>query len=393
MNKTSSSGVNIFLIAGEASGDLLGARLMRALRHKLTEKKIEVRFTGVGGKRMQTEGQEQIFPMDDLAVMGMTEVLPRLPKLLQRIRQVKKAILEQKPDALITIDSPDFNFRVAKSLKGKGIKLIHYVAPTVWAWRPGRAKKVAKFLDHLLALFPFEPPYFIKEGLPCTFVGHPLIESGAGKGSAEAFAKHYPQVKGKRLITVLPGSRHSEISRLLPVFAKTLERLHARYPSLMAVIPTVPQVASLIEEAVRGWSVPTLIVQGDDDKYDAFAASEVALAASGTVALELALAGLPSVITYKVSSFTAWLSRRLVKVKYANLVNIMHDRMVVPEFLQESCRDDLLAEALEHLMDDTSARDTQKKALSKVSDWLGRDNPEPPSERAADVVTKELDVF
>ncbi|MDP9196849.1 MAG: lipid-A-disaccharide synthase [Pseudomonadota bacterium] len=375
--------MNLFLIAGEPSGDLLGARMMVSLKGQAGEK---IRFSGIGGERMRAEGQEQIFPQDDLAVMGLAEVLPRIPRLLRRIRQAVQAILQQKPDVVVTIDAPDFSFRVARRVRklAPDIPLVHCVAPTVWSWRPGRARKIARFLDHLLALFPFEPPYFTREGLACTFVGHPLVESGAAQGNAEAFRQRYPQTAGKRLLVVLPGSRRGEVTRLLPVLKDTLAKLKDR--NLMAIVPTVERGAAQVEDAVRDWPVPALVVQGDRDKYDAFAAADMAVAASGTVVLELALGGLPAVIVYRINPLSAFLVRRLSRLKCVSLVNIMHDRMVMPELLQENCRADRIAEAAIHLLDSGEARAVQKQALAQVAGWLGQGGVQPPSARMADVI-------
>ena len=322
--------------------------------------------------------------------MGIAELLPRLPNLIRRLKQTAAEVRRRQPDVVVTIDAPDFCFRIAKRLKGSGIPFVHYVAPTVWAWRPGRARKIAAFLDHLLALLPFEPPYFEREGLPCTFVGHSIVEGGAASGDGARFRATHGVAPDARLMTVLPGSRRSEISRLLPDFKATLERLAPQHPGLVAVVPTVPHVRDTVAAEVAGWPVPAILVEGDRDKYDAFAASEVALAASGTVALELALARLPAVIAYRMHPVTVGLYRRFIRVKYANLVNIMLDRMLVPEFLQEDCTPDNLAQAVAKLLDDPAARAEQRDGVAEVARWLGQGGP-PPSERAADVVFAVLE--
>jgi lipid-A-disaccharide synthase len=379
---SSASGPLVFLIAGEPSGDLLGARLMAAMKRK---SEGPIRFAGIGGDRMIAEGLESLFPLHELSLMGIAELLPRLPNLIRRLKQTAEEIRHRRPDVVVTIDAPDFCFRIAKRLKGSGIPFVHYVAPTVWAWRPGRARKIAAFLDHLLALLPFEPPYFEREGLPCTFVGHSIVEGGAASGDGARFRAGHGIAPDTRLLTVLPGSRRSEISRLLPDFKATLERLAPYHPGLLAVVPTVPHVRDTVAAEVARWPVPAILVEGDRDKYDAFAASEVALAASGTVALELALARLPAVIAYRMHPVTVGLYRRFIRVKYANLVNIMLDRMLVPEFLQENCTPDNLAGAVGKLLNDPAARQEQRDAVAEVARWLGQGGP-PPSERAADVV-------
>ena len=379
-------GALIFLVAGEPSGDVLGARLMRALKE---ETGGGVRFAGVGGPRMAAEGLDSLFPMSELTVMGLAEVLPRLPRLIRRIRQTARTAREMRPAAVVTIDAPDFSFRVAKRLKGAGIPLVHYVAPTVWAWRPGRARKIAPILDHLLTLLPFEPPYFEREGLSCDFVGHPVIESGADKGDGEAFRRSHGIDPEAPVVCVLPGSRHSETSRLLPVFSETLRRLAETNPSVQVVVPAAQSVAGEVTAAAAAWPFPALVILDETGKYAAFAAADAALAASGTVSLELALAGTPTVIAYRVSPLSAWIGRRLIRVRFVSLANIVLDREVVPEFLQERCRPDLLAPALGDLLNDPEVRQRQIEGAREAVAQLGGDGPLP-SRRAARAV---LSVF
>ncbi|TWA82596.1 lipid-A-disaccharide synthase [Azospirillum brasilense] len=374
----------IFLIAGEPSGDALGARLMAACK-RLTGGRV--RFAGIGGEKMVAEGLDSLFPMGELTLFGVFELLPHLPNLLRRIDQTVAEILRLRPDAVVGIDSPGFTVRVSKRVKAQApdIPLIHYVAPTVWAWKPKRAAKYAAIYDHLLAILPFEPPYFEKEGLPCTFVGHSVVESGAGHGDARRFREAHGLAPDARIVAVLPGSRKGEVSRLLPDFRATLERLLPSHPELVAVVPTVATVRDRVASEVAGWPLRTILVEGDGPKYDAFAAAEAALAASGTVALELALARLPTVIAYRLNPVTVALYRRLIRVKYVNLVNLMLDRMLVPELLQQDCRPDRLASELGRLLDDPAARATQIDGVAEVARWLGQGGT-PPSERAAQVV-------
>lgn len=377
----------IFLIAGEPSGDVLGARLMAALKQATGG---QVRFAGVGGERMIAEGLDSLFPMEELTLFGLAELLPKLPNLIRRINQTAGAILAAKPDAVVTIDAPDFCFRVLKKVRrvDRGIRLIHYVAPTVWAWRPGRAAKIAKFLDHLLVLLPFEPPYFEAVGLPATFVGHSIVEAGVEKGDGAAFRARHDIPDDVPLLCVLPGSRRSEIKVLLPDFAATLALLKQKFPTLRAVVPTLGKVAAPVRSAAADWPVPTLVVEGDGEKYDAMAAAEAGLAASGTVALELALARLPSVIAYRIHPLTYRLYRGLIRVKYANLVNIMLDRMLVPERLQGDCTPPKLAEAVAQLLEEPAARRDQVDGVAQVARWLGQGGDKTPSQRAADAVLK-----
>ncbi|MBI1273913.1 MAG: lipid-A-disaccharide synthase [Alphaproteobacteria bacterium] len=375
-----------FMVAGEPSGDLLGARLIAALKEQTGG---AARFTGVGGERMVAEGLETIFPQSELAHVGLVEVLRHIPKLLRRIRQTADAVIKAQPAALITIDAPDFSFRVAKRVKarqqGHGFPLIHYVAPTVWAWRPGRARKIAGFLDHLLAVLPFEPPYFRHEGLGCTFVGHSIVEGGMEKGDAARFRATHAVSPGRTILVVLPGSRRSEITRMGPVFAETLSVLQKRHPDLLCVVPTLEQVAGQVRRAVEDWPVETIVVQGDEAKYDAFKAATAALACSGTVALELALAKLPAAITYRINPLTAFFIRRVIKVRFANLVNIMHGHEAVPEFIQEKCKPEKIAAALDTLLAEQAARQEQIAELDAVAAWLGQ-GENPPSARAARAV-------
>ncbi|MCG5240778.1 lipid-A-disaccharide synthase [Azospirillum doebereinerae] len=374
----------LFLIAGEPSGDALGARLMASAK-RLTGGRV--RFQGIGGEKMIAEGLESLFPMGELTLFGIFELLPHLPNLIRRIDQTVAAVLRDRPDAVIGIDSPGFTVRVAKKLRATApeLPLIHYVAPTVWAWKPKRAAKYAAIYDHLLAILPFEPPYFEREGLACTFVGHSVVEGGAGKGDAARFRREHGLTPADRLVTMLPGSRKGEVSRLLPDFRATLERLLPAHPGLVAVVPTVATVRDRVAAAVADWPLRVILVEGDSVKYDAFAASEAALAASGTVALELALARLPTVIAYRLNPVTVALYRRLIRVKYVNLVNLMLDRMLVPELLQQDCRPDRLAEELGRLLDDPLARQSQIDGVAEVARWLGQGDT-PPSERAARVI-------
>ncbi len=374
----------IFLIAGEPSGDVLGARLMAALKRKSGGK---VRFAGVGGARMGEEGLGSLFPIGELSLMGLAEVLPHVPRLLRRIRETAARIRALGPSVLITIDSPDFTFRVAKRkrLGGATMPAIHYVAPQVWAWRPGKAKATANLFDRLMVLLPFEPPYFEAVGLPCTFVGHPVVESGAEKGDGPAFRRRHGIPAATPLICVLPGSRRSETRPLLPVFGETLGRLMQSWPHLRAVVPTVETVADAVTTAAEGWPVPALVLKGDAEKFDAFAAADAGLAASGTVTLELAMANTPMVVAYKVNPVTGWLARRLIRTRYVNLMNLILDRETVPELLQDDCTPDKLAETLFRLLTDGAAHRAQRAAFAEVMEKLGRDGP-PPSERAAEVV-------
>ena len=376
----------IFLVAGEPSGDQLGGRLMAALRALTGDR---VRFAGVGAEGMAAQGLESLFPMSELSVMGIFEVVPRIPLILRRIRETSERARTLAPAAMVTIDSPDFSFRVARRLAGCGFPLIHYVAPQVWAHRPGRVHDIARFLDHVLALLPFEPPHFEAAGLACSFVGHSIVEAGAGDGDGAGFRARHGIAPDTPLLCLLPGSRHSEIARLLPVFGETLALLAGRFPGLEAVVPTMPAVHDKVAAAAAAWSIRSHVVAGTREKYDAFAASSAALAASGTVVLELAIAGLPAVVTYKVNPLTTWAARRMIRVPYVCLVNLILDRPVMPELLHERCRPDLLAGEVSRLIEGGEARERQLVAGREAARMLGLGGA-PPSRRAAEVV---LDVI
>jgi len=378
----------ICIVTGEPSGDLLGARLMAALSRATRGR---ARFMGVGGESMQAEGLDSLADLSEFAVMGFVEVLPKAARILRRVREIADTIAEARPDVLITVDSWGFTGRLNRAVRARdlGIPQIHYVAPMVWAWKERRAEGVAATVDHLLCLLPNEPPYFERHGLPCTHVGHPVVEGGAGRGDAAAFRAAHGIPATAPVLCVLPGSRRTETGRLLPVFADALKRLRERFPDLHVVAPTVATVAADVERAARTWPVPAVVVRGEAARYDAFAAADAAMAASGTVGLELALAGVPHLIAYKVSAFSAWLARRLLKIRYVNLVNLTLDRAVVPELLQEACTGPALAAMVERLMTDDALRTVQRTAFAEATHQLAG-GPGSPSDRAAQVVLKCL---
>ena len=373
-----SSPFKLFLIAGEPSGDRLGAALMAGLK-SLTP----VEFAGVGGPLMQAEGMESLFPMEELSVMGIAEVLPKYLHLKRRIRETAAAVLASGATALVTIDSPDFCLRVAALVKAARPKMrtIHYVAPSVWAWRPGRAAKMARVIDHVLALLPFEPPYMTAAGMTCDFVGHPVVaEPLASPEERAAFAGDGP------LLLALPGSRRGEVTRLAPVFGQVVGRLHARHPDLRVALPTVRGVAGLVRELTGAWAVAPQIIEDPGLKRGAFAAADVALAASGTVSLELATNACPMVIAYDMHPLTLWLMRRAALVDTVTLVNLVSETRVVPEFIGPDCRADKIAPALEAVMADPSA---QQAAMTVTMERLGRGG-EAPGLRAARSVLEAL---
>jgi lipid-A-disaccharide synthase len=376
----------IFLVAGEPSGDQLGARLMAELK---AETNGRVRFAGVGGERMAGEGLTSLFPMADLSVMGLAEVLPHLATILRRMRQTVAAARAARPDAVVTIDSPSFSLRVMRRLAAIDCPRIHYVAPQVWAWKPWRAKTMAGYLDHLLALLPFEPPIFQQHGLKTSCIGHPVVETAGRTFDADAFRRTHTIPATAPLICLLPGSRKSEVKRLLPVFEETAARLADRLPDLHVVLPTVAGVERRVRQATRAWPVPVTVVTGAENRYTAFAAAHAAIAASGTVAVELAVAQLPAVIAYRVNRLTAFLARRLIRVRFVSLPNLVMDRSIQPEMLQDDCTPAKLADALQPLLDDAERRAAYVAACQEAARALGAFGV-PPSRKAARIVLAEI---
>ena len=338
---------------------------------------------------MTGEGLDSLFPMRDLALMGLAEIVPHLPRLIGRLRETVAAVERLKPAAVVTIDSPGFSLRVAERVRRFGVPTIQYVAPQLWAWHPGRGKKLTSQVDHLLALLPFEPEFFAQFDIKCTFVGHPIVEIGLDEGDGTAFrARHAIDDRGP-VVAALPGSRAAEVRRLLPIFGEALHRLGSRHPGLTTVIPTVDTSAGVVDELTKTWDVRAIVVADAAEKRDAYAACDVAVTKSGTSTLELALAGVPMVVAYKVSALTAFLARRLITVDNVAMVNLLTGREFVPECLQENCRPDRLAEEIGHLIDDEDARDRQKAGLAEAVAALGGGTP-PPSDRAAAAVLMEI---
>jgi len=378
----------IYLIAGEPSGDMLGGRLMAGLSARTDG---GVRFAGIGGAHMRAAGLDSLFPMAELTVMGITEVLPRIPRILRRVNQTIDNIGACRPDAIVTIDSWGFTGRVQKACQTRypDIPRIHYVAPMVWAWKPKRAKKLARVLDLLMTLLPFEPPYFQREGLNTVAVGHPVVESGAERGDGAAFRARHGIAAEAPVLVLLPGSRRSETNALLPIFRQVLERLKACHPGLTLVVPTVETVAAAVKDAAGSWPYRTIVVEDLAEKYDCLAAGTCALAASGTVALELALAGLPSVIAYRLSAVTAFIARRLFgfRIKWATLVNMVLDRAVMPEFLQEDCRPDSIAAAVRAMLENEADRAERRVLMARAMREMGF-GQDSPSDRAAEAVLR-----
>lgn len=372
---------DIFILAGEPSGDIIGARLMQALRRMDSDGSIEI--FGVGGPRMQDQGLVSLFPMDELSLMGFTEILPHVPRLLRRLSETRDAIETRRPDMVLTIDSPGFSLRLQERLAGQSLTRVHYVAPQVWAWRQGRAAKLGAKIDHLLALLPFEPPFFERHGLACSFVGHPIIEEAGRRGDGGRFCRRYEQPEDAPIVCLLPGSRKAEIRHHMPVLKETATRLWQRFPRLRLILPTLPGLAPTIRKMVDDWPLQPLILDERADRFDAYAASWLAIAASGTVTLELALAGLPHITIYRTGAITAWLARRMINVSHVNLVNLILNRPVVPEWLQEDCNPERITASALHLIEDPTHRQDQKDQLDEVMIMLKGAGDEPPSDQAA----------
>lgn len=392
--------VRIFLIAGELSGDALGGSLLAGLRRIVGDDLV---IEGVGGPAMAAEGLASRFPMEELSVMGVAEVLPRLPNLLRRIRETGDAVAAFAPDALVTIDSPDFTLRVARRARKlrPGLRVIHYVAPSVWAWRPGRAAKMAEVVDHVLALLPFEPPYMEAAGMTCDFVGHPIAtEPQASPDEVATLRAELAIGPDQKVLALLPGSRRGEVSRLAPVFAEVARALRARMPDLAVIVPAAAPVMGLLDATLKsddsGWphvmdprAFPAPVWEAR--KRAAFAAADVALAASGTVSLELAAAGTPMVIAYDASAVTVWIARRLIRIDTATLVNLVTDTRTIPEYLFDRCTAAEITPAVARLFEDPVAVAEQEAAAGAAMQLLGRGG-EPPGLRAARSVLRRIGV-
>lgn len=384
--QTGAKELRLFLVAGEHSGDALGGKLIAALkqRHDGT-----LTLAGVGGEDMAHEGFASLFPIEDVAVMGPMSILPRLPRIMRRVYQTVDAALAFKPDAVVIIDSPEFTHPIAKRIRKRApdIPIIDYVSPSVWAWRPGRAKRMRRYVDHVLALLPFEPDAHARLGGPaCTYVGHPLIEKLDAIEGADgaALSRQLGLAPEKPVLLVLPGSRTSEVTRLVDVFGDAVARVSAKQP-IEVVIPAVRHVRDLIVAKTANWAQrPHIVDAASADKYAAMRLARAALAASGTVTLELALAQTPSVVAYRVDKLIANL-RFLLKVPSVVLANLVLGKNVYPEYLQEACTAEALSAAILPLLGETPERRAQLEALSGTPGKL-RLASSSPSIAAADTV-------
>jgi len=380
--------MRIFLIAGEHSGDALGGKLMRALSNALEGR---VSFHGVGGQAMERQGLKSLFSLDDIAVMGPLSILKRFPTIAKRVYQTIDAAVAEKPDSVVIIDSPEFTHPIAKRIRKRApqIPIIDYVSPSIWAWRSGRARKMKPYVDHVLALLPFEPDAHEKYGGPrCTYVGHPLTERQEWMRALDpgGMIERMGLSQDDVILAMLPGSRTSEVKRLMKPFGETLALLQGRGHDIKIIMPVIKTLRPLIEHFAKDWPQQPLFLESEDDKFRAFKASKAALAASGTVTLELALSGTPMVVAYKVDPLAARL-RFLLNVHSVVLANLVLGENVFPECLQERCTPDIMADAVEDLLSETPARKAQLEALKKIPQVMAHEGLSP-SDHAAQIIKR-----
>ena len=374
------AGPLVFVVAGEPSGDVLGGRLMAALS-RLTGG--SVRFAGVGGESMAAQGLRSLYPIEDLAVMGFAEVLPRLATILRRLRETERAVAELRPDVVVTIDAPGFTMRLARRLRPLGIPAVHYVAPQLWAWRPGRARRIAGLFDRMLALFPFEPAFFSALGIDTLEVGHPAIEAPTPEaGDLRARLGIAP---GAPVLALMAGSRSGLARRMLPVYGEAAALLARRVPGLVALLPAVRATREAAEAAVSGWRLPAHVLAEPGDRRAALAVAGAAVTTSGTSTLELAIAGLPMAVAYRASPASAFLARRMLRVPHVALPNLILGRGFVPELLQERCTPEAIADAAQALLAGGEPALLQRAGFAELRALLGGGGV-PPSERAASAV-------
>ncbi len=384
---TSTIARKIFLIATEESGDRLGANLMKVLRQRLGG---AVQFEGVGGQAMAREGLTSLFPIEELSIIGLAAVVAQLPKILRLIGETARAVAQASPDILVIIDSPDFTHRVARRVRASdpSIPIIDYVSPTVWAWRPGRARAMLRYVDHVLALLPFEPEEYRRlRGPPCSYVGHPLTEQTATLRPDPSEQKRRDEAPP--VLLVLPGSRRSEIRHHMAIFGQTLGRLRDEGVAFELILPTMPHLLEAVGEGIKDWKVAPRVVVGEQEKRAAFRIAHAALAKSGTVTLELALAGVPMVTAYKTGAVEAWIVLKAINVKSVILANLVVGENVVPEFLQQDCTPEKLAPALREVLDGSALRRRQLEAFAGI-DRIMTTGDQPPGVRAADIVLATL---
>lgn len=376
--------LKVYLVAGEPSGDLLGAHLMRSMK---AQSKQPIEFFGIGGPRMIAEGLTTLFPYYELSRIGFVEILPYAFNLLARIIRTAEDIHAKAPDVVITIDCPGFCYRVVKRLRAEEYEnlFVHYVAPTVWAYKPERAQKCAAIFDHLLALLPFEPPLFIKAGLKSTWVGHAAVAETV-TGDGKAFREKFSIAEDVPLFCLLPGSRRGEIKRHMPIFARTITFLAQEHPNLAIAVAVPENMLSHVAPYFKNCPYRAVVMSAEEDKKNAISASNIAIVKSGTVTLEVAKAGTPMLVTYRVTALTAYLLRRMILVKYVTLINLLRKKEVIPELLQENCHPFILAAAASVLLKDKRRQEYQKQEMALALAALAPKDGEKPSDRAARTV-------
>jgi lipid-A-disaccharide synthase len=379
--------VKAYIIAGEPSGDLLGAHLLQALK---TEKP-DMKFYGVGGPRMMAAGVDSLFPYHELALMGFVEILPYVFKIFARINFVVEDILAKQPDVVITIDVPGFTLRVVERLREAGCKakFVHYVAPTVWMYKPWRAALCAKLFDHMLLLLPFEKPYFEKEGLACTFVGHPIVAE-TSPGSGIAFREKYQIPPHIKLFSLLPGSRGGEIKRHMPILARTVMLLAHQYKDIAIVVAVPKHALPYVAPYFQDCPFRAVITTNDEDKKNALAASDLAITKSGTIVLEIAQAGTPMIVTHRANALTAHMLRKQMLMPMVSLINILHQNTIIPELLQEQCTPEILADAASRLLSSPEQQKIQKDYCQSALAMLIPPGGKTPSKLAAEAILQLL---
>ena len=377
----------IFVIVGESSGDILAADLMNSILRKSKD----ISFFGVGGEEMsKVKSFKSLFDISDIAIMGFSEIIKNIFKVKKRINQTVDAILKIKPDIVLTVDAPGFNISVVKKVKAKlqNTKFVHYVAPQVWAWKEKRAEKIAKIFDYLLCFFPFEPKYFEKYGLKCFVVGHTAIKNVIG--DKKRFLKNYNLLEKDIVVTLLPGSRKQMAEKLLPIYRDVVDELYEKVPNLKIVIPTTETIDYFIISETKNWKYEPIIVKGKQNRYDAFVASTASLCISGTAVLELAVAKVPTVVAYKISKLSYAIAKHFVKIKNVTLPNIIMEKTVVPEFIQNRCNAEELTRAMMKAITNKKYRESQIKNYDLLLKKMNFNDKKSPSDKAADVVLSIL---
>ncbi|MCK6450343.1 MAG: lipid-A-disaccharide synthase [Alphaproteobacteria bacterium] len=361
----------VFLVAGEPSSDIIGGRLMAALKR---EAGGGLRFAGIGGPRMATEGLASRFPMEELSLVGFTNVIPRMPRLWRRMREVAASVRAERPAVVVFIDASGFARGVARRLVGSGIPLVQYKAPQAWAYWPWRARRMARYFDRTLVILPFEPEFFARYGARTTFIGHPALETGASAGDGAAFRARHGIGPADPVLCLMHGSRRSETSWSLPDFRATVDRLGQRVPGLRLIVPVIEPVAAEVRRAVAAWAHPAIVAE-NAERYDAMAASDVGLAVSGTATVELAVAGVPSVVCYRASLVSGFLGILFAQIGYVSIVNLVLGRPVMEELIQFDCRPDRLAESCARLFADPTLRQRHRAAYREAVARLDAGRP------------------